>query len=172
MNLSKTSNEIKEINKQNKFRRIWYLITKRRLQNKLKRNNTLFYNTNKEMFDSVYDRDKISQNKNCTIKTRGGHEIFFDDKDLNYGLEIRTRSGHLIKFESSSYNEPENILIEKNESKRHKSSIHLDSAGQISIMDAPTLKIKAENIEIEATDKMKLVSGSTMTINGPVVKIN
>jgi hypothetical protein len=42
----------------------------------------------------------------------------------------------------------------------------------VSLTTRRDLRIKAKNIEIEADDKVHLKSGSTMTINGSLIKIN
>ncbi|MDQ6863911.1 MAG: phage baseplate assembly protein V [Thermoproteota archaeon] len=106
------------------------------------------------------------------IITRGGHEIIFDDAHRNDQIEIHTKAGHNIVFDESRNNGSEKIVISKVLSD-DKNFIEIDSYCDSILISAQTdLNIKAADIEIEATGIMSLKSGSTMTFNGSLIKIN
>ncbi|MDQ6863711.1 MAG: phage baseplate assembly protein V [Thermoproteota archaeon] len=128
----------------------------------------------KSSASSLENLDKNNEVKK--IITRGGHEIIFDDAQGNDQIEIHTKAGHNIVFDESRNNGSEKIVISKEipeERADDRNFIELNSYHNSILVSARTdLNIKAANIEIEAAGIMSLKSGSTMTINGSLIKIN
>ena len=88
-------------------------------------------------------------------------------------LEIQTKSGYKIIIYANPLSLGEIIKIQKYDAEHIPPLIEFDTAKQsILISTKKNLSIKADNIEIESKETMKLKSGSTMTINGSLVKIN
>ncbi len=116
----------------------------------------------------------VHNNEGChsiaKIRTRGGHEIFFDTT-LEKQLEIHTKSGSTIKFDDSSNNSK--ITIGRKHTNQNNNCVIIDTSNDhVSITTQRDLRISARNIEIESSENMSLKSGSTMALNGSMVKIN
>jgi uncharacterized protein involved in type VI secretion and phage assembly len=104
------------------------------------------------------------------IRTPGGHEIFFDI-GLENQLEIHTKSGSTIKFDDSNNNSK--IIVGNKDTNHNNNFVIINTSNDhVSIITQKDLRIKARSIEIESAENMSLKSGSTMTINGSMVKIN
>ncbi len=104
------------------------------------------------------------------ILTRAGYELFFDTT-LENQVEIHTKSGSIIRVDESNNNSK--IMIGNKNANHNNNWIIIDtSSEQISITTKKDLRIKAPNIEIESAENMNLKCGSTMTLNGSIVKIN
>jgi hypothetical protein len=96
-----------------------------------------------------YSSDKIIIKDNCTST-----------------FEFHTKSGNTITIEDSGLG-TEKILIGSS------AKIEMDTLQDIVSISFPNkLTIRANNIELEATETMNLKSGSTLTINGSLIKIN
>ena len=101
------------------------------------------------------------------IKTRGGHEIIFDDGD-DGKIEINSKSGHKISLSDAKAKEKIEI-----KDKTGKNTILLDSTkNQIDISSEMKLKLKSKMIEIEAEGKLSIESKGDLSIKGTLVKIN
>lgn len=102
------------------------------------------------------------------IKSRSGHEIIFDDSQGLELLSIHTKSGHNILLDDTPGSEKITI-----KDKTENNYIEINSSQKsISISSQMDLSIKANSIKIEASENMKITSGSSMTINGSMVSIN
>lgn len=147
--------------------------------------------------DPYDDTGKVNIRK---IKSRAGHEIIFTDEQGKEKMEIHTPKGKTILFDD------ENMKIELKDDKAKNSltintqdnsislqgnskvtikaqvcTIEIDSNGGISInAPAKSLKLKANQIDIEAQTTinikanatMDIKSGGLMNIKGTMVKIN
>ena len=88
-------------------------------------------------------------------------------------LEIQTRSGHVITIFSNSNSKSEKITLTRSGLKGNCNLVEMNIDSQsVSVSTIMNLSIKANNIEIEARESMKIKSGDIMTINGSLVKIN
>lgn len=104
------------------------------------------------------------------LRSRSGHEIRFDDNqdEKKEMIEIRTKSGHKIQLNDASGQEKIEIV-----DKTGNNSIVIDSAGNaITISSQSKLRINAKTIELEASGSMTIKSGTMLTIEGAMVKIN
>jgi uncharacterized protein involved in type VI secretion and phage assembly len=110
-----------------------------------------------------------NDNKNYIkkVKTKGGHELIFDDSEKNGKIQIKTRSGQTVLIDDSTGSE--NIEIKDNGGNMIKLNSKPPS---VSIESGGSLMIKANMIEIEAKTNMKLKAGAIMTVEGAMVKIN
>jgi uncharacterized protein involved in type VI secretion and phage assembly len=104
------------------------------------------------------------------LRSRSGHEIRFNDNhdEKKEMIEIRTKSGHMIQLNDASGQEKIEIV-----DKTGSNSIVIDSAGNaITISSQSKLRINAKIIELEASASMTIKSGTMLTIEGAMVKIN
>jgi uncharacterized protein involved in type VI secretion and phage assembly len=137
------------------------------------------------------------------IRSRSGHTILLDDSDGKENISIvdktkkntfqidsksnsvliKTQGGHQIVLDGSSGQEKIDII-----DKTGKNSVKIDSMqNSISVESGMQLKLKAQNIEIDAGASMKIKAGASMnvecamttvkgsgvlTLEGGLVKIN
>jgi uncharacterized protein involved in type VI secretion and phage assembly len=104
------------------------------------------------------------------IRSRSGHEIIFDDNNMQKKekVEIHTSAGHKILLDDSAGQEKIEVV-----DKTGSNSIKIDSVqNSITIESAMQLKIKAQTIDIESGTMMTIKAGATLTIQGTLVKIN
>jgi uncharacterized protein involved in type VI secretion and phage assembly len=104
------------------------------------------------------------------LRSRSGHEIRFDDNqdEKKEMIEIHTKSGHRIQLNDASGQEKIEIV-----DKTGNNSIVIDSKGNaITISSQSKLRINAKTIELEASGSMTIKSGTMLTIEGAMVKIN
>jgi len=88
-------------------------------------------------------------------------------------VEIQTKSGYKIILVKNASSGIERIVFSHNRVEGRECAIELNPThNSISLLSQMDLHIKATNIEIEADKTMNLKSGSIMTINGALVKIN
>ncbi len=95
-----------------------------------------------------------------SIKSRGGHEILFDDNgDTGGKLSIKTSGGHSIELDDTSGGEK--IVIKD----KNGSSIEIDSAqNKIALKSSMQISIESNMIDIKAD--------GILTLQGSLVKIN
>ena len=108
---------------------------------------------------------EISEHKVEIIHAERGARIFFEENSLGF-QEVLFGKSNSEKNEQEKEEESEEV---KCATDVIKIDCHLDS---ISISTQKNLHFKAPNVEIEASETMRLKSGETMTINGSIVKIN
>jgi hypothetical protein len=90
-------------------------------------------------------------------------------------IEFVLRSGIRISVNlTSSRSKAERIIVTIDDASHPKvNSTEMEvQPDTISLTTQRDLRIKAKNIEIEADETIQLKSGSTMTINGSLIKIN
>ncbi len=106
------------------------------------------------------------QNNKRLIRSRGGHEICFEDQDGG-GLVLKTSTGQKIVLKGPQGQET--ITIEDPAGNK----VFFDSAKQELRIKSP-LKITLEAVEvkIKAQVNLELVSSGTLTIKGTLVQIN
>lgn len=105
------------------------------------------------------------------IQSRSGHELLFNDnKSGQAKLEIRTAAGHQIILDDTDNQEKIQIL-----EKSGNNAIEIDSAQDSITIESKgtgTLKLKAQTIEIEARESMKVSANGMLEISGTPVKLN
>jgi uncharacterized protein involved in type VI secretion and phage assembly len=104
------------------------------------------------------------------IRSRSGHEIIFNDSDieLQEKVEIHTNAGHKIVLDDSAGQEKIEII-----DKTGNNKIVIDSVqNSMSLESVMQLKIKANVVEIEGTTSLTMKSNAVLTIQGLPVKIN
>ena len=124
---------------------------------------------------SLYDVDNKppvdnsdGENNVKKIKTRSGHEISFNDKKANEGLEIQSKSGHKIIFNDAPGREKITI-----KDKTDNNFIEIDTlTNSITINSALNIDLKATTINIEATASLSLKSGAILKIEGLPIMLN
>ena len=95
----------------------------------------------------VFCDDDQGKQEKIELHTKAGHKILLDDSAGAEKIEIRDKSGA-------------NVVI-------------IDSIKrEISLESQMTLKIKSQQIEIEAGMMMKLTAGALLEIKGALVTIN
>jgi predicted DNA-binding ArsR family transcriptional regulator len=92
-------------------------------------------------------------------------------------IEFVMRSGIRISVNlTSSHSKAERIIVTIDDDDAFhpkENSIEMEvQPDTVSLTTQRDLRIKAKNIEIEADETIRLKSGSTMTINGSLIKIN
>lgn len=81
---------------------------------------------------------------------------------------IKTKKGHIIMFDDTDGNEK--IIIQD---KTQNNLIEIDSVqNSLKIISQMKLSLKANIVEIEAETAMSIKAGTTLTIQGAIVKIN
>lgn len=126
------------------------------------------------------------------IKSRGGHEIIFDDKNGDGKITIKTKDGHKIEIldktdvisieDKSGNNKLEIKGGSSNEVtlKSSQSSVKMTTKGDITIESPKSLKLKSTEITIEATAQLTIKANAKIDVNssgllnmkGSMVKIN
>ena len=118
--------------------------------------------------DSPPETNADGKNNIRKIRSRSGHEIIFDDSDGKELVNIHTNANHTILLDDN----PGSAKVVISD-KTGNNSIQIDSnQNSITISSLLNLKIKATNIEIEASGMMTIKAGATLTIKGALVSIN
>jgi len=134
---------------------------------------------------------KHEKNDIRKIRTRAGHELIFQDTDADGKITLQTKAG--LKLEISdkadsvtlaTKNDQQSVTLKGTsksiEIKAGTSTIKLDNQGQISIESNNSVKLKATQVNLEATAQMTIKAGATLdlkadgivNIKGSMVKIN
>jgi len=120
--------------------------------------------------DKPPEGNKDGKNNIRKICSRSGHEIIFDDNSTarKEKIEIHTKAGHKILLDDSAGQEKIEI-----KDRTGKNVIKMDSVqNSITLSSAMKLDIDAQMIELNAKGMMTLKAGTTLTIQGAIVKIN
>jgi uncharacterized protein involved in type VI secretion and phage assembly len=120
--------------------------------------------------DSTPEPNRDGKNNIRKIKSRSGHELVFcdDDQGKQEKIELHTKAGHKILLDDSAGAEKIEIR-----DKSGANVVIIDSIKrEISLESQMTLKIKSQQIEIEAGMMMKLTAGALLEIKGALVTIN
>jgi uncharacterized protein involved in type VI secretion and phage assembly len=135
---------------------------------------------------------KDDKNNIRKIKSRGGHEIIFDDKDMDGKITVQTKDGHklelLDKIDTIKLqdNNGQNSLTIKGgtsgeiEIKSGATKIMINNKGDVAIESLKAIKLKSTQIAIEATATLDLKASAALniksdgivTVKGTMVKIN
>jgi uncharacterized protein involved in type VI secretion and phage assembly len=120
--------------------------------------------------DKPCETNGDGKNNTRKIRSRSGHELIFGD-DHEGGqekVEIHTKAGHKILLSDARGSERIEI-----QDKNGSNKIRIDSVqGSIELESERSLKIKSQQIEIEAGATMKISANGTLEIRGSMVKIN
>jgi uncharacterized protein (DUF2345 family) len=126
--------------------------------------------------DDNKDEKGLGESRKSSIVVRDIEELQGTNITENDRIEFLTKAGTRVTITYARSSELEKILIisGNNNMLKQDKIIELDlKHDAISILaNNNDLKIKARNIEIEATDTMKIKSKSTMTINGSTINLN
>jgi hypothetical protein len=105
-----------------------------------------------------------------------------DEVKAEEQIEIETKSGHRIKVIQNLSSGFDRLVITnyhtmnktgQNNPEQNTNSITIDlSQNSVLLSTETSLSIKASTVNIEASESMNLKSGSVMTINGSLVRIN
>lgn len=120
--------------------------------------------------DTPPEQNRDGKNNIRKIRSRSGHEIIFNDdsEGKKEHIEIHTNKGHKILLDDSLGAEKIEIV-----DKATRNSIKIDSVqNSITIESGLSLKMKAQQISIEAGAMMNIKSGGTLSIQGTLVRIN
>lgn len=120
--------------------------------------------------DKPCEMNQDGKNNIRKIRSRSGHELIFCDNHEagQEKIELHTRAGHKILMSDATGGEKIEVR-----DKSGANSILIDSVkGEISVESQMTLKIKSQQIEIEAGATMKISAGGMLEIKGATVKIN
>ncbi|MFD1955265.1 phage baseplate assembly protein V [Paenibacillus thailandensis] len=99
------------------------------------------------------------------IKTRGGHELVFDDEEGKGKITLQTKAGNRLVLDDESGGR---IAIESGSLK-----ITMDAGSNEMTLESPVqLTLKSKAIAIEAESQLTLKAGAALTIKGAVVQIN
>jgi uncharacterized protein involved in type VI secretion and phage assembly len=89
------------------------------------------------------------------VRTEGGHEIQLDD--VASSVTVTTATGHRVELA------PGAVTLATAED---TASITLASAGDVTISAKKSITLKANEVKVEGTGKVELVSSSNVTVNG------
>lgn len=116
------------------------------------------------------EKNPDGKNNIRKFRSRSGHEIVFNDNDVEKKekIEIHTGAGHKIILDDATGGEKIEIA-----DKTGANKIIIDSVkNSITIECRMELRIKAQIVEIEATSSLTLKSNALLNIQGMPVKIN
>jgi uncharacterized protein involved in type VI secretion and phage assembly len=120
--------------------------------------------------DSSPQPNSDGKNNIRKIKSRSGHELIFcdDDQAKQEKVELHTKAGHKILLDDSSGSEKIEIR-----DKSGANVVTIDSvAGQIGIESQMTVKIKSQQVEIEAEMGIKITAGAVIQLQGALITLN
>ncbi|MDQ1707806.1 MAG: hypothetical protein QOJ88_1017 [Pyrinomonadaceae bacterium] len=103
------------------------------------------------------------------IRTKGKHELLFDDSKNQERVRIKTKGGHEITLDDISGSEKIAIVDSKS-----KNKIVIDTAANSITVESSggKLVLKASEVEISADSTLKIEAGGQLTIKGATVNIN
>ena len=97
------------------------------------------------------------------IKTRGGHQLMFNDGEGTSLASLSLEDGKTLTLDNDG------IRIDDGRGNK----IEIDSqSGAITIEAAATLSLKSKMVKIEADASLELKSSGTLTVKGTLVQIN
>jgi hypothetical protein len=97
------------------------------------------------------------------------------EANSNEQIEVHTRSGYRIIIGRTNSGSDKIVITNSTKNEETEQGPFLEivpTQNSISISTPTDLHIKAKHIDIQATEGMRLESGSVVTINGSLVKIN
>jgi uncharacterized protein involved in type VI secretion and phage assembly len=120
--------------------------------------------------DSTPEPNSDGKNNIRKIKSRSGHELIFcdDNQGKQEKIELHTKAGHKILLDDSSGSEKIEIR-----DKSGANAVTFDSVtGQITLESQMMIKLKSQQIEIEAQMGLKISAGGVVEIQGALIKLN
>jgi len=135
---------------------------------------------------------KHEKNDIRKVRSRAGHELIFQDTDADGKITLVTKAGLKLDISDkedsvtlASKNAQQSVTLKGGsansiEIKAGSSKITLDNKGQITIESGNSVKLKATQVNLEATAQMSIKAGATLdlkadgmvNIKGSMVKIN
>lgn len=100
-----------------------------------------------------------------TVRSRGGHELRFDDADGGGSLEIHTGSGHTVRLDD----EAGTVTIEDGNGTNR---VELDSQGAVSISAGTELSVSAPTLTLKADGNASVEAGGVLTLKGAMIQLN
>ena len=97
------------------------------------------------------------------IKSRGGHQLLFDDTDGASVVELKLADGKRVTLDKDGVAVDDaagNTILIKSK------------ASEIAITSAAKLTLKSAQVAIEADGTLEIKSGGTLTLKGALVQIN
>jgi uncharacterized protein involved in type VI secretion and phage assembly len=117
--------------------------------------------------DAPPETNSDGENNTKLIKSRCGHTIKFFEKQGQESFEIKTQGGHVLLMDDTSGSAQ--IVIKDSSGNK----IEIQSAqNSLTIESGLSLKIKSQQIDIEAGASMNIKASGTLTIQGALVRIN
>jgi uncharacterized protein involved in type VI secretion and phage assembly len=117
--------------------------------------------------DSPPEKNADGDNNTKLIRSRCGHQIKFFEKQGQETFEIKTQGGHVLLMDDTSGSAQ--IVIKDNSGNQ----IVIKSAqNSLTIESGLSLKIKSQQIDIEAGASMNIKASGTLSIQGALVRIN
>jgi len=134
---------------------------------------------------------KHEKNDIRKIRTRAGHELVFQDTDNDGKITLQTKAGLKVEISDkadsitlTTKNDQQSVTLKGGskaiEIKAGPSTVKLDNQGNITIESSNSVKLKATQMNLEATAQMTIKAGGTLdlkadgivNIKGSLVKIN
>ena len=117
--------------------------------------------------DTPPEKNADGQNDTKLIRSRCGHQIKFFEKQGQESFEIKTNGGHVLLMDDTAGSAQ--IVIKDSSGNK----IEIKSAqNSLTIESGLSLKIKSQQIDIEAGAAMNIKASGTLTIQGALVRIN
>jgi uncharacterized protein involved in type VI secretion and phage assembly len=108
-------------------------------------------------------KNEDGKNSLRLIKSKGGHQLLFDDTEKSPILELKLADGRRVTLDKDG------VAID--DAKGNTILIKSD-AGEIAITSKAKLSLKSPQIAIQADSTLEIKSGGTLTLKGALVQLN
>lgn len=125
------------------------------------------------------------------IKTRGGHEIIFDDNDQAGKVTVKTKTGHQLEFAEKekqinlhTANSNQKIVLDEQKGQvtiqSSQTTITINQKGELDIKAPKSIKLSGGQIQIEASSMLEMKANANVIISasgmlqlkGSIIKLN
>lgn len=134
---------------------------------------------------------KNEKNDIRKIKTRGGHEIIFNDDEQDGKVTLKTKKGHQLelgekekKIELLTAGKGQKIVLDEQNGQvlvqSSGTTISINSKGEMEIKAPKSIKLSGGQINIEASSMLEMKANANVTISasgmlqlkGSIIKLN